>query len=136
MAARSIKRLIAKELKRGFYMFRKIVSVALFVSFIAMSTSGLMMFFIERPSFTIQMHPVHKLFGLIMILAVIGHLFSNLKSIVNYLKNRNIAIFGASMVCMLVLLYGVALNNEVPSEIAIPMDKLAAEVEAQSVDNK
>ncbi|WP_415224907.1 DUF4405 domain-containing protein [Psychromonas sp.] len=117
-------------------MFRKIVSVALFVSFIAMSTSGLMMFFIERPSFTIQMHPVHKLFGLIMILAVIGHLFSNLKSIVNYLKNRNIAIFGASMVCMLVLLYGVALNNEVPSEIAIPMDKLAAEVEAQSVDNK
>jgi uncharacterized membrane protein len=136
VAARSIKRLIAKELKRGFYMFRKIVSVALFVSFIAMSTSGLMMFFIERPSFTIQMHPVHKLFGLIMILAVIGHLFSNLKSIVNYLKNRNIAIFGASMVCMLVLLYGVALNNEVPSEIAIPMDKLAAEVEAQSVDNK
>ena len=110
-------------------MFRKIISVALFVSFLAMSTSGLMMFFIEKPSFTIQMHPVHKLFGLIMILSVIGHLSFNLKSIVNYVKNRSVAIFGGVMVCMLVLLYGVALNNEVPSVIAIPMDKLAAEAE-------
>ena len=34
------------------------------------------------------------------------------------------------MTCLLVLLYGVAINNEVPPEIAIPMDKLAADVEA------
>ncbi len=87
------------------------------------------MFFIEKPSFTIQMHPVHKLFGLIMILSVIGHLSFNLKSIVGYLKNRSVAIVGGAMVCMLVLLYGVAINNEVPPEIAIPMDKLAAEAE-------
>lgn len=111
-------------------MFRKIVAVALFISFIAMSTSGLMMFFIERPSFTIQMHPVHKLFGLIMILSVIGHLSFNLKTIINYLKNKSVAIFGGVMVCVLVLLYGVAINNEVPPEIAIPMDKLAAEAES------
>ncbi len=112
-------------------MFRKIIAVALFVSFLAMSTSGLMMFFIEKPSFTIQMHPVHKLFGLIMILSVIGHLTFNLKSILHYVKNRSVAIFGGVMVCMLVLLYGVVLNNEVPPEIAIPMDKLAAEAESR-----
>lgn len=111
-------------------MFKKIVAVALFVSFIAMSSSGLMMFFIEKPSFTIQMHPVHKLFGLIMILSVIGHLSFNLKSIVNYVKTRSVAIFGGGMVCLLVILYGVALNNEVPDVIALPMDKLAAEAEA------
>ena len=57
-------------------MFRKLVAVTLFVSFIAMTTSGLMMFFIEKPSFTIQMHPVHKLFGLLLVFAVIGHLHS------------------------------------------------------------
>lgn len=68
-------------------MFRRFVALALFVSFIAMSTSGLMMFVIERPSFTIQMHPVHKLFGVIMILSVLGHLSFNFKSIVSYLKN-------------------------------------------------
>lgn len=89
------------------------------------------MFFIEKPSFTIQMHPVHKLFGLIMILSVIGHLTFNLKSILHYVKNRSVAIFGGVMVCMLVLLYGVALNNKVPPEIAIPMDKLAAEAESR-----
>lgn len=111
-------------------MFRKIVAVALFVSFIAMSTSGLLMFFIEKPSFTIQMHPVHKLFGLILILSVIGHLSFNLKSIIHYVKNKSVAVFGGVMVCMLVLVYGVAMNNEVPSQIAIPMDKLAAEAES------
>jgi hypothetical protein len=111
-------------------MFRKIIAVSLFVSFIAMSTSGLMMFFIEKPSFTIQMHPVHKLFGLILILSVIGHLNFNLKSIINYVKNRSIAVFGGVMVVLLVVLYGVALNNEVPPEIAIPMDKLATEAES------
>ena len=111
-------------------MFRKIVAVALFVSFIAMSTSGLLMFFIEKPSFTIQMHPVHKLFGLIMILAVMGHLSFNLKSIVNYVTNKSVALFGGLMVGLLVLLYGVAIYNEVPPEIAIPMDKLASEVES------
>lgn len=111
-------------------MFRKIVAVALFVSFIAMSTSGLMMFFIEKPSFTIQMHPVHKLFGIIMILSVIGHLSFNLKSIVSYIKNRSVAIFGGVMVILLIALYGVVITNEVPSEIAIPMDKLAGEAES------
>ena len=111
-------------------MFRKMVAVSLFVSFIAMSSSGLMMFFIEKPSFTIQMHPVHKLFGLIMILSVIGHLSFNLKSIIAYLKTRPVAIFGGVMVCLLVVLYGVAMNNKVPASIAEPMDKLAAEAEA------
>jgi hypothetical protein len=112
-------------------MFRKIVAVSLFVSFMAMSTSGLLMFFIEKPSFTIQMHPVHKLFGLILILSVIGHLSFNMKSLVTYIKNRSVAVVGGVMVCLLVLLYGVALNNEVPPEIAIPMDKLGAEAESR-----
>jgi len=111
-------------------MLRKIIAVALFISFIAMSTSGLMMFVIEKPSFTIQMHPVHKLFGLIMILSVIGHLSYNFKSILMYVRNQWVAVFGGVMVSLLVILYGVAMNNEVAPEIAIPMDKLAAEAES------
>jgi len=111
-------------------MFRKCIAVALFVSFIAMSTSGLMMFVIEKPSFTIQMHPVHKLFGLILILSVIGHLSFNLRSLATYVKTKSVAIVGGSMVCLLVLLYGVAANNTVPAAIAIPMDDLAAKAES------
>lgn len=110
-------------------MFRKFIAVALFVSFIAMSTSGLLMFVIEKPSFTIQMHPVHKLFGLIMIFSVLGHLSLNYRSLLTYLKNRSVAVLAALMIVILILLYGVVLNNKVPDDIAIPMDKLAAEAE-------
>lgn len=111
-------------------MYRKFVAVTLMVSFIAMATSGMMMFVIEKPSFTIQMHPVHKLFGFIMILAVIAHLTFNMKSLIIYIKTKSVAIFGCVMIVVLVLLYGVVINNELPPEIAIPMDKLAAEAQS------
>lgn len=111
-------------------MFRKIVAVSLFVSFIAMATSGLMMFVIEKPSFTIQMHPVHKLFGLIMIISVIAHLSFNMRSMLVYLKSKSVALVGGLMICLLVLLYGVAINNEVPANIAEPLDALAAQAES------
>lgn len=87
------------------------------------------MFVIEKPSFTIQMHPVHKLFGLIMIISVIGHLSYNYRVLISYLKTKSTAAFALVMVSLLVLLYGVALNNKVPAEIAIPMDELASQAE-------
>lgn len=110
-------------------MFRKFVAVSMLVSFVAMSTSGMMMFVIEKPSFTIQMHPVHKLFGLIMVLSTIAHLFYNHKALLNYLKTKAVAVFGLVVVAVLVMLYGVAINNKVPDEFAVPMDKLASQAE-------
>jgi len=111
-------------------MFRKTVSIALFVSFIAMATSGLLMFFIEKPSFTIQMHPVHKIFGLLMVFAVISHLTLNYRALLKHLKTRSVSIFGALLIVILILLYGVSFNNKVPKEIAEPMDALAAQRES------
>ena len=96
-----------------------------------MATSGMMMFVIEKPSFTIQMHPVHKFFGLIMIAAVIGHLSFNYRPLLTYLKTRSVALVGGLLVVLLVLLYGVAINNKVPEEIAVPMDRLAEEAESK-----
>lgn len=90
------------------------------------------MFFIEKPSFTIQMHPVHKLFGLIMVLSTIAHLFYNHKALLKYIKTKAVALFGLFLVAILVLLYGVAINNKVPDDIAIPMDKLANQAEQHS----
>ena len=110
-------------------MFRKIVATALFVSFIAMASSGLMMFFIEKPSFTLQMHPVHKLFGLVMVASVIGHLFLNYRSLLNHLKTRMVAAVGGVLVVALVFLYSVALNNQVPADLAQQMDSAAAQAE-------
>ena len=111
-------------------MIRKIFAVSLFVSFVAMATSGMMMFVVERPSFTIQMHPVHKLFGLVMIASVLGHLCFNYRSLFTYLKTKSVSIFGGVLVCALVLLYGAAINHKVPSNIAEPMDNLAKQAES------
>jgi hypothetical protein len=110
-------------------MFYKLVAVTLFVSFIAMSTSGLLMFFIERPSFTIQMHPVHKLFGLIMVAAMTAHIALNFRALRNYVRARAVALTGGVLVALLVVLYAVAINNKLPPEIAEPLDALGAQAE-------
>ncbi|MFC1597617.1 DUF4405 domain-containing protein [Planctomycetota bacterium] len=103
--------------------------MSLAVALVAMATSGLMMSVIERPSFTIQMHPVHKLFGLVMIAAAIVHLTLNFRRLTNYLRTRSVAIYGGALVAALVLLYGVAINNKIPAELAEQMDAAAARAE-------
>ena len=107
-------------------MFRKFVAINLFVSLIAMSTSGLMMFFVERPSFTIQMHPVHKLFGLVMVVSAALHLALNWKSIRLYLRSRKIASTGAVLTIALAVLYGLAFTNPLPTDVAQTMDTAAS----------
>src|SRR5512134_563895 len=106
-------------------MFRRVVALTMLVSFIAMSTSGAMMFVIERPSFTIQMHPVHKVFGLLMVIAAIAHLTLNFRSIKAHLKLRSGVVAASILSALLVLLCGAAMNNAVPPELARQMDSAA-----------
>ena len=110
-------------------MIRKIAAVTLAVSFLAMATSGLMMFVIEKPSFTIQMHPVHKLFGLIMVVAAVAHISLNLKPLLRHFKAKSMAAYGSVLVVLLVVLYGVVINNAVPDDLAKVMDEAAAKAE-------
>lgn len=112
-------------------MFRRIVAMALLVSFIAMATSGAMMFVIEKPSFTIQMHPVHKLFGILMVAAALAHLTLNFRSIKAHLTLRSGQVAVSLLTLLLVLLYAAAANNRVPPELAERMDAAAASAEAR-----
>lgn len=111
-------------------MIRKLAAVSLFVSFLAMASSGMMMFVIEKPSFTIQMHPVHKLFGLLMIISVIAHLSFNFRGLLNHIKTRAVAWVGGVLVVVMVLLYGVVINNQIPADLAQQMDDAAAKAES------
>jgi len=95
-----------------------------------MATSGMMMFVIERPSFTIQMHPVHKLFGLLMVMAAATHLALNFRQLKNHLKTRSVVLAGVALIVALVLLYSVAINNKIDPELARKMDEAAAQQEA------
>ena len=110
-------------------MVRKIAAISLAVSFLAMATSGLMMFVVEKPSFTIQMHPVHKLFGLLMIAAAIAHIWLNYRGLLHHLKTRPVAIYGCVLVVLLVCLYGVVIYNKVPAGLAEKMDSAAESLE-------
>jgi cytochrome b561 len=110
-------------------MFRRVVAVVMFVSFVAMATSGMMMFVMEKPSFTIQMHPVHKLFGLLMVVAALCHIYLNVRSVKNHLKERSGLIVAGVLTVALVGLYGVAANNGLPPELAEQMDAAAAQAE-------
>ena len=112
-------------------MLRRIAAVSLAISFVAMATSGIMMFVVEKPSFTIQMHPVHKVFGVLLIAAALTHLSLNFRGLVNHLKTRSIAVYGSALVAALVLLYGVAINKEIPPDLAQQMDAAAAKVEGE-----
>lgn len=91
----------------------------------------MMMFVVEKPSFTLQMHPVHKLFGLIMIASALAHISLNYKALFRHLKQRSVTIYAALLVTALVLLYGVAINNKVPEDLAERMDAAAAESESR-----
>ena len=110
-------------------LFRRVVAITLLVSFIAMSTSGMLMFVIEKPSFTLQMHPVHKLFGLVMIAAVLAHMTLNFHSLKMHLRPRSGVITVSVLSVLLVALYAVAAFNRVPPELAAQMDAAAAQAQ-------
>jgi hypothetical protein len=108
---------------------RALTAITLFVSFVAMSTSGLLMLVIDRPSFTIRMHPVHKLFGVLLVLAVLAHLSFNYRMLLTHARQRAMAWVGAGLGVVLVLLYGVvAFNAPDPGQAAI-IDQAAQRLE-------
>jgi hypothetical protein len=112
-------------------MFRKIVAITMFISIVAMSTSGLMMIVIDRTSFTLQMHPVHKVFGLLLVVTAVAHITLNFRSLKAHAKARAAGIAGGLLVAALVGLYAVALSNSVPPDTAAALDALSKKAEQQ-----
>ncbi len=117
------------------HMYRKIVAITLAVSFIAIATSGVMMFIVDKTSFTLQMHPVHKQFGLLMVISAVLHVVLNFKSLLKHLKYRMVKIVGIVLITTLVLLYGVVANNKIPNDIARQLDSFANEADMAAHEN-
>lgn len=109
--------------------FRAITAIVLFVSFVAMSTSGLLMLVVDRPSFSIRMHPVHKLFGVLLILGVLGHLGLNHRALLAHARQRAAAGVGAALAVVLVLVYGVAALMPIDADQAATIDRAAERLE-------
>lgn len=93
-------------------MFRKITSIILTVSFIAMASSGLIMLVGKGSALPFQMHPVHNIFAIVMLIAGIIHLILNIKPIINYLKLKSALITGTVLTVITVLLFIAGLSRE------------------------
>jgi hypothetical protein len=74
---------------------------------------------------------VHKLFGLLMVMAAAAHLVLNFRQFKNHLKTRSVALAGVALIGTLMVLYSVAVNNKVGPELARKMDDAVAQQETK-----
>ncbi len=110
-------------------MLRKFTAVALAISLLAVGSSGILMLVIAKASFTMQMDPVHKLFGIVMLFASVTHALLNRKAIASYFKVQRTWFLSVPLVAILALAYILAIRNRVPNNISEPLNALAAEAE-------
>ena len=115
MKIRNIRIDLKKNYQNSIIMFRKTVSITLLVSLMALASSGMLMIFLNSLEFQLQMHPVHKIFGILMTLSGAFHVYFNFKPIKKYLSLRKVFVFGVGMVLIMSFLYVVGMNK--------PLDK-------------
>jgi amino acid transporter len=109
-------------------MLRKLTSITLLVSVVAVGISGLLMIILGSFKFQLQMHPVHKVFGILMCVSAVFHIYENFKPIKSYLKVNKIAISAAVLttllICLAVIGMNKPLNNTIIEEIESKMVQL------------
>ena len=109
-------------------MFRKSVSITLLVSLMALASSGILMIVLNSLQFQLQMHPVHKIFGILMTVSGCFHIYFNFKPIKKYLSIRKVLAVGIGLLLIMTLLYFVGfykpLDNEKIQEIELLMSQL------------
>ena len=112
-------------------MLRQCASITLVFSLIALGTSGLLMIFLNSYSFQLQMHPIHKIFGIIMVLAGCLHAYLNFKPIKNYLKNQKVVVLGATLSVGLIFLFVVGMNKPLDTEKIQQIQHIMSQMESQ-----
>jgi hypothetical protein len=101
------------------------------LSLVALSASGVLMIVLNSFSFQLQMHPVHKIFGIIMVLAGCFHVYLNFKPIKSYLKNMKVLALGATMSVFLIFLVVVGLNKPMNPEHVEQIQQIMSEMETR-----
>jgi uncharacterized membrane protein len=95
---------------------RRVSSIALALAFVAMATSGLLMLLIDRFGFQVRMHPVHNVFGIIMIVAGVLHAALNWKPLAIHLRPRRSMTLVVLLVGVMVLLLLDGLTRPLDAE--------------------
>jgi len=112
-------------------MFRNCVSITLVISFIALGASGVLMTILNSFTFQLQMHPVHKIFGIIMALAGCFHIYLNFNPIKRYLKNKKVLVFGVILSIFLIFLVAIGLNKPMDPTGIEKIERLMSQLESK-----
>lgn len=111
-------------------MMRRLTTSVLLVAFLGMASSGLMMLVVDQPSFTMRLHPVHKVFGILLVAAVGVHLFTQAATLRRHLKAPAARSVAGLVLTLLVICYALAWMNPVAPEQAQQLDDMARRIEA------
>lgn len=111
-------------------MIRRLTTPVLLVAFIGMASSGLMMLIVDLPSFTLRLHPVHKVFSIVLVLAVGLHLFTQAATLRRRLKDPAARCTAGLVMLLLVVCYALAWMNPVVPQQAQQLDEMARRIEA------
>jgi len=95
---------------------RRVSSITLAMAFVAMATSGLLMLLIDRFGFNVRMHPVHNVFGIIMIVAGVLHAAVNWKPLAAHLRPRWSMMLGVLLLVVMALLLVDGLTRPLDAE--------------------
>ena len=112
-------------------MLRQCVSITLVLSLIALGSSGILMIILNSFSFQLQMHPVHKVFGIIMVLAGFFHVYLNFKPIRNYLNNKKVFVLGVTLSIFLISLFVIGLNKPMDPTSVEKIEQLMLQMESK-----
>jgi len=110
-------------------MFRKFVSLTLLVSLVALSSSGILMIVINSFAFQLQMHPVHKIFGILLTISGAFHLYLNFGAIKKYLGQKKMMIFAVVLTFFMVALYAVGISKPLDTHKVDQIEKILQSME-------
>lgn len=112
-------------------MLRQSVSITLAISFVALGVSGLMMLILNSFAFQLQMHPVHKVFGIIMVISGCLHVYLNFTPIKNYLNNKKTLVLGVTLSFFLTFLFVIGLNKPMDQPSVEKIEQLMSQMESK-----
>ena len=110
-------------------MFRQFISIILLVSLVALSSSGILMIVLGSFEFQLQMHPVHKIFGILLTLSGAFHLYYNFSAIKKYLGKRKIMLFAMVMTFLMITLYAVGMAKPLNKQKIQQIEEIMKTVE-------
>lgn len=90
----------------------------------ALSSSGIMMIVLNSFEFQLQMHPVHKIFGILLTISGIFHLYLNFNAIKKYLGHKKMMIFAVILTFFMVGLYAVGASKPLDTNKIQQIEKI------------